>query len=169
MRLTQYLDGEEPRRWRRRSWAGPGANPGRAAVRAARAVLEVAPGKARERRETAARFARVERWAEDSGNAALMGRELPPDGVLAADQRISWWAGELRAAGLEGGMDELARPRLPGTWSSVRTPVPAPPRSRRPQEPRAPRAPRATMALPGRVPPRARVRPEVRRVGSPAG
>src|SRR6185437_5768129 len=43
----------------------------------------------------------------DSGNAALMGRELPPDEVLAADQRISWWAGELRTAGLEGGMDEL--------------------------------------------------------------
>ena len=49
----------------------------------------------------------MERWAEDSGNAALMGRELPPDEVLACDQRICWWAGELRKAGLEGGMDEL--------------------------------------------------------------
>ena len=77
----------------------------RAAI--ARAVIDVAPEKARERRETAARFARVERWAEDSGNAALMGRELPPDEVLAADQRICWWAGELRQAGLEGGTDEL--------------------------------------------------------------
>ena len=36
-----------------------------------------------------------------------MGRELPPDEVLACDQRICWWAGELRKAGLEGGMDEL--------------------------------------------------------------
>ena len=36
-----------------------------------------------------------------------MGRELPPDEVLAVDQRICWWAGELRQAGLEGGMDEL--------------------------------------------------------------
>src|SRR5262245_7536556 len=69
--------------------------------------MEVAPEKAKERRETAVKFARVERWAEDSGNAALMGRELPPDEVLAADQRIRWWAGELRTAGLEGGMDEL--------------------------------------------------------------
>ena len=60
----------------------------RAAI--ARAVIEVAPDKARERRETAARTARVERWAEDSGNAALMGRELPPDEVLA---RISGSAG----------------------------------------------------------------------------
>jgi hypothetical protein len=73
----------------------------------ARAVIEAAPGKARQQRQTAARFARVERWAEDSGNAALMGRELPPDEVLAADQRICWWAGELRKAGLAGGMDEL--------------------------------------------------------------
>ena len=77
----------------------------RAAI--ARAVIETAPEKARERRETLARFARVERWAEDSGNAALMGRELPPDEVLAADQRITAWAGELRQAGLDGGMDEL--------------------------------------------------------------
>src|SRR6185437_15594488 len=36
-----------------------------------------------------------------------MGRELPPDEVLACDQRICWWAGELRKGGLEGGMDEL--------------------------------------------------------------
>ena len=51
----------------------------RAAI--ARAVMEAAPEKARKRRETAARFARVERWAEDSGNAALAGRELSPDQV----------------------------------------------------------------------------------------
>jgi hypothetical protein len=77
----------------------------RAAI--ARAVIEVAPEKARQRRETAAKFARVERWAEDSGNAALMGRELPPDQVLACDQRICWWAGQLRTAGLDGSRDEL--------------------------------------------------------------
>jgi Domain of unknown function (DUF222) len=77
----------------------------RAAIAAA--VMEVAPENARERREAAAKDARVERWAEDSGNAALMGCELPPDEVLAADQRITAWARELRRAGLEGGMDEL--------------------------------------------------------------
>ncbi|MGD0247263.1 MAG: hypothetical protein ABSB59_44035, partial [Streptosporangiaceae bacterium] len=68
---------------------------------------EVAPGKARKRREDAAKDARVERWAEDSGNAALMGRELPPAEVLAADQRITAWAHELRKAGLDGDMDVL--------------------------------------------------------------
>jgi Domain of unknown function (DUF222) len=77
----------------------------RAAI--ARAVMEVAPEKAKKRREQAAKDARVERWTEDSGNAALMGRELPPDEVLAADQRITAWAQELKRAGLDGDMDML--------------------------------------------------------------
>ena len=81
--------------------------PGSLRAAIARAVMEAAPDKARKRRETAAKFARVERWAEDSGNAALAGRELPPDQVLAADERITAWARELKAAGLDGGMDEL--------------------------------------------------------------
>jgi hypothetical protein len=69
--------------------------------------MEVAPDKARKRREVAAKFARVERWAEDSGNAALAGRELPPDEVLAIDDRITAWARELKNAGLDGGTDEI--------------------------------------------------------------
>ena len=73
----------------------------------ARAVMEVAPQKARKRREDAEKDARVQRWMEDSGNAALAGRELPPAEVLAADQRISWWARQLKKAGLAGSMDEL--------------------------------------------------------------
>jgi hypothetical protein len=73
----------------------------------ARAVMEVAPEKAKKRREHAAKSARVERWGEDSGNGALAGRELPPTQVLAMDQRIIWWARQLRAAGLEGDMDQL--------------------------------------------------------------
>jgi Domain of unknown function (DUF222) len=81
--------------------------PGSLRAAIARAVMEVAPEKAKKRREAATQEARVERWAEDSGNAALMGRELPPDEVLAADERITAWAKELKAAGLDGGMDEL--------------------------------------------------------------
>ena len=41
------------------------------------------------------------------GNAGLAGRELPPAQVLAADQRVTAWAKELRKAGLDGGMDAL--------------------------------------------------------------
>ena len=82
-------------------------SPGGLRAAIARAVIQVAPGKARQRREAAARDARVERWPEDSGNAALAGRELPPAQVLAADQRINHWAGQLKAAGLPGSADEL--------------------------------------------------------------
>ena len=65
--------------------AGTLTPPGlRAAI--ARAVMEVAPDKAKKRREHAAEKTRVERWAEASGNAGLAGRELPPAQVLAADQ-----------------------------------------------------------------------------------
>src|SRR5690348_14730062 len=77
----------------------------RAAI--ARAVIKVAPKTAKERRETAARNARVERWLQDTGNAALMGCELPPAEALAADEHITARARELRAAGLEGDMDQL--------------------------------------------------------------
>jgi hypothetical protein len=77
----------------------------RAAI--AQAVMDVAPDKAKKRREHAAKQTRVERWAEASGNAGLAGRELPPAQVLAADQRVTAWAKELRQAGVEGGMDAL--------------------------------------------------------------
>jgi hypothetical protein len=73
----------------------------------ARAVMEVAPKKAKERRERAARQARVERWSEESGNAGLAGRELPAAQVHAADQRIGSWARQLKQAGLDGSTDEL--------------------------------------------------------------
>ena len=107
-RATAFLDPGEARAAEqevldRAARLTPGAL--RAAI--ARAVVKAAPGKARQRRETAARFARVERWAEDTGNAALMGRELPPDEVLAADQQITALARELKKAGLEGDMDQL--------------------------------------------------------------
>ena len=86
--------------------AGSLTPPGlRAAI--GRAVMEVNPDKARKHREHMARRTRVERWAEGSGNAGLAGRELPPAEVLAADQRVTAWAKQLRKAGLDGNMDQL--------------------------------------------------------------
>ena len=93
---------------RLRCWTGRArlTPPGlRAAI--ARAVIKAAPKKAKERRETAAKDARVERWLQDTGNAALMGCELPPAEALAADEQITARAEELRAAGLDGDMDQL--------------------------------------------------------------
>jgi hypothetical protein len=112
VRLTRHLEDDEAGAAEAAVLGRAGRlTPGGLRSALARAVMEAAPETARQRRETAGKFARVERWAEDSGNAALMGRELPPDEVLAADQRITAWAGELRNAGLDGGMDELrARP-----------------------------------------------------------
>ena len=117
----------------------------------ARAVMEVAPAKARKRREAAVRDARVQRWAEDSGNAALMGRELPPAEVLAADQRITGWARELKAAGLAGDMDQLrARAYLDLLLDKDSRPGQDPRRHRRRPGPAAPAAARA--GSPGRSP-----------------
>jgi hypothetical protein len=108
IRLTQHLDAGEAAEAEALVLGRAGRlTPGGLRAALARAVMEVAPEKAKKRREEAAKDARVQRWAEDSGNAALMGRELPPDEVLAADQRISWWAGQLKAAGLDGDMDVL--------------------------------------------------------------
>ena len=73
----------------------------------ARAILAADPEAARKRREQAQREARVLRWREDAGTAALSGRDLPSAEVLAADQRISARARELKSAGLAGTMDEL--------------------------------------------------------------
>jgi hypothetical protein len=73
----------------------------------ARAVLAVDPDAARRRQEKALQDARVMRWREDAGTAALCGRDLPSAEVLAADQRITARASELRSAGITGTMDEL--------------------------------------------------------------
>ena len=105
---TQLLDPEEARAAEALVLDRAGTlTPGGLRAAIARAVMQVAPDKARKRREEAAKDARVERWAEDSGNAALVGRELPPAEVLAADQRVTWWAKQLKQAGLDGSMDEL--------------------------------------------------------------
>jgi hypothetical protein len=107
-RATAVLDPAEARAAEQKVLDRAGRlTPGALRAAIARAVMEVAPKKAKKRREVGAKFARVERWSEDSGNAALAGRELAPDEVLAADQRITAWAQELKKAGLEGDMDVL--------------------------------------------------------------
>src|SRR5215475_7071930 len=71
VRLTWHLDDDDARAVEQEVMDRAGRlTPGGLRSAVARAVIEVAPDKARERRETAAKFARVERWAEDSGNAA---------------------------------------------------------------------------------------------------
>ncbi len=77
----------------------------RAATR--RAVLSADPRAARKRKERALQGARVERWDEHGGTAALAGRDLPPASVLAADQNLSALARQLKRAGAPGTLDQL--------------------------------------------------------------
>ena len=77
----------------------------RAATR--RAVLSADPRAARKRKERALQDARVERWDEHGGTAALAGRDLPPASVLAADQNLSALARQLKRAGAPGTLDQL--------------------------------------------------------------
>jgi Domain of unknown function (DUF222) len=84
-----------------------GKTPGQLRAAIARAVTAVNPAAAQARREKAQRDARVELWREDAGTAALCGRDLPPAEALAADQRITAYAKDLKAAGLDGTLDQL--------------------------------------------------------------
>ena len=72
-----------------------------------RLVLELDPESAERRKETARQDAHVRRFREDSGNAGMVARELPPDEVLASWQHVEQRALDLRAAGLPGTLQEL--------------------------------------------------------------
>ena len=115
----------------------------------ARAVLAADPGAARARREEAQRDARVLRWREDAGTAALCGRDLPSADVLAADQRISARARQLRSAGVTGTLDEL-RARAYLDFLLGRDSMPQPQPQPQPQPP--PSAKPGTAAPPGESP-----------------
>jgi hypothetical protein len=85
----------------------PGQTTGQLRAATRRAVLAADPAAARERRQRAERDARVERWDEQAGTAALAGRDLPPAEVLAADHNLSALARSLQRAGAGGTMDQL--------------------------------------------------------------
>ena len=85
----------------------PGQTTGQLRAATRRAVLTADPAAARERKERAQRDARVERWDEHAGTAALAGRDLPPAEVLAADRNLSALADSLRRAGASGTKDQL--------------------------------------------------------------
>jgi hypothetical protein len=70
-------------------------------------VIAADPAAARKRREQALREARVERWDENAGTAAMAGRDLPPVSVLAADQNLTALATQLKNAGVPGTLDTL--------------------------------------------------------------
>jgi hypothetical protein len=70
-------------------------------------VLTLDPDVAHRRRETARQDAHVRRFREDSGNAGMIAREMPPDEVLASWQHVEQRALDLRAAGVPGTLQDL--------------------------------------------------------------
>jgi Domain of unknown function (DUF222) len=99
-----------------------------------RLVLELDPDAAQRRKDAASGDAHVRRFREDSGNAGMVARELPPDEVLASWQHIEQRALDLRTAGIPGTLQELrvrafadllqerdSRPAEPGPDSTIET------------------------------------------------
>ena len=80
---------------------------GRLRSHAHRLILKLDPEAARKRKEAARQDAHVRRFREDSGNAGMVARELPPDEVLASWQHVEQRALDLRAAGLPGTLQDL--------------------------------------------------------------
>ena len=87
--------------------AAPGQTTGQLRCATRWAVQAVDPDAAKRRKEQALREARVERWTEPAGTAALAGRDLPPTAVLAADANLTALAKQLKAAGADGTLDTL--------------------------------------------------------------
>ena len=87
--------------------AAPGQTTGQLRAATRRAVIAADPAAARKRKEQALREARVDRWDESAGTAALAGRDLPPVSVLAADQNLTALATQLKNAGVAGTLDTL--------------------------------------------------------------
>src|SRR5262249_4421564 len=82
--------------------SAPGQTTGQLRATTRRAVMTADPSAARRRKEHAQQDARVERWDEHAGTAALAGRDLPPASVLAADQNLTALAKQLKAADVPG-------------------------------------------------------------------
>jgi hypothetical protein len=96
------------------SAAAPGLTPGQLRALAARVVMMIDPEAAAERHKQAAKNARVEKYREDAGTAALCGRDLPPDAVLASWTHIDGAARALRKGGAPGHAGATARRGVSG-------------------------------------------------------
>jgi hypothetical protein len=80
---------------------------GKLRAAAHRLVLELDPDSAERRKQAARQDAHVGPFREESGNAGMIARELPPDEVLASWQHVEQRALDLRAAGVPGTLREL--------------------------------------------------------------
>ena len=72
-----------------------------------RIVLLLDPAQAEERRKKAAKGRRVEFAPEQSGNALITARELSVAVAMGIKQALTSWARIMRAAGINGTLDNL--------------------------------------------------------------
>ena len=89
-----------------------------------RLVLTLDPEAAARRKEQARQDAHVRRFREDSGNAGMIARELPPDEILASWQHVEQRALDLRAAASRAPCRSCACGHF---WICSRNAMPAPP------------------------------------------
>ena len=87
--------------------AAPGLTPGQLRAMCTKVVMMIDPAAAQQRKDKAAKDARVVRFQEYSGNAAFCGRDLPPEEVLGEFQHVDACARALRAAGIPGTLPQL--------------------------------------------------------------
>jgi hypothetical protein len=88
--------------------AAPGLRPDQLARRAAALEMRLDPDAARRRKDDARRDdQRVEARREQSGNAAVAGRELSVEDAMASTAHIDAIAAQLRGGGMEGSLREL--------------------------------------------------------------
>lgn len=84
-----------------------GRTPGSLRHLCRRIVLMLDPGQAERRRKAAAKGRRVEFAQELSGNALMTAREMGVAVAAAIKQALTGWAKIMRAAGIDGSMDNL--------------------------------------------------------------
>jgi hypothetical protein len=85
----------------------PGLTFGEVRSAAHRLVLKLDPEAVQRRKDAAKRDTHVRPFREASGNAGMVGREMPCDEVLASWQHVEQRALDLRAAGVPGTLREL--------------------------------------------------------------
>ena len=117
--------------------AAPGMTYGELRYAARKLVLTLDPEAVRKAKEASRRDTHVRRFREESGHGGMVARELPSDELLASWQHIEQRALDLRAAGLDGTLEELrvrafldllqGRDTLPQPAPDPATPDPAVP------------------------------------------
>jgi hypothetical protein len=85
----------------------PALTPEALRQRARRVVMSLDPEAAAKRKRRGKKEARVQSWQEDSGNAALAGREMRPEDVMSANSYYDDLAKVLRQQGAPGTLREL--------------------------------------------------------------